>query len=111
MVGPYKVKTPPPVVEAFLLGEIYFLAGLVAIGFAALVVIGFAALVVASFFCVEEFSEDSCFAVPSAAAVGFAIGALVAAKLAVVPPTSVPATTRANMALFIFKPFGWLGAN
>jgi hypothetical protein len=84
-------------VEAFLIGEIYFLTGFTTDFFVA---IGFAE-VFASFFCVEEFSDISCVAVPSAAAVGFAVGALVAAKLAVDPPTSVPATTRAKIVLFI----------
>lgn len=94
------------------MGEIYYFAALVAAGFAAfvfaaLVAAGFAAFVAiglavfASFICVAEFSDDSCLAVPSAAAVGLATGAFVAAKLAVVPPTRVPATTSANTALFI----------
>ena len=74
-----------------------FLAFAVAIGLTVALAEAFA-----SFFCVEEDSDISCFAVPSLA-VAFGVAA---AKLDAAPPTSVPATRRLTSTFFMVIPFG-----
>ena len=92
--------------EAFLLGENYLVALVVAvfIGFVFEVIV---LVVFASVFCVVEVSDISCFAVPSLAVVaapviGFTDGlAVAAAKLDVAPPTSDPATRSVKSTFFM----------
>jgi hypothetical protein len=98
--------------EAFLLGENYLVALVVAVAIGLAVFIGFVfevivLVVFASVFCVVEVSDISCFVVPSLAVVaapviGFTDGlAVAAAKLDVAPATSDPATRSVKSTFFM----------